>query len=160
MNEQPWRFIVGVKNQGDTYDKIYDTLMDGNKSWAKHAPVLILAIAVNFYERNGQPNKHAEYDLGQALAHLTFQASALDLYVHQMGGFSQQKAREKFDIPEGYSPMTVAAVGHLGNIDDLPEEIKIREKSKRRRKDLDELVFDESFGESSKIVNHETISTI
>ncbi|HKI78361.1 MAG TPA: nitroreductase family protein [Ignavibacteriaceae bacterium] len=156
MNEQPWRFIVGVKNEDETHDKIYDTLADGNKLWAKNAPVLILTIASNFYQRNGEPNKHAGYDLGQAIANLTFQASAQELYVHQMGGFSAQKAKELFDIPEGFTPMSVVAIGHLGNSEDLPEKVRPVDKSKRKRKELEEIVFQDYFGNKSDLVQSES----
>ncbi len=156
MNEQPWRFIVGVKNEDETHDKIYDTLADGNKLWAKNAPVLILTIASNFYQRNGEPNKHAGYDLGQAIANLTFQASAQELYVHQMGGFSAQKAKELFDIPEGFTPMSVVAIGHLGNSEDLPEKVRPADKSKRKRKELEEIVFQDYFGNKSDLVQSES----
>ncbi|MGA7838575.1 MAG: nitroreductase family protein, partial [Ignavibacteriaceae bacterium] len=156
MNEQPWRFIVGVKNENETHDKIYDTLVEGNKLWAKNAPVLILTIASNFYQRNGEPNKHAGYDLGQAIANLTFQASAQELYVHQMGGFSAQKAKELFDIPEGFTPMSVVAIGHLGNSEDLHEKVRPADKSKRKRKELEEIVFQDYFGNKSDLVQSES----
>lgn len=152
MNEQPWRFIVGVKNEGDTYDKIFETLADGNKLWAKNAPVLILSITSDFYQRNGRPNSHAGYDLGQAIANLTFQASAMDLYVHQMGGFSAERATELFRIPEGYTPMSVLAIGRLGNSEDLPENVRPADKSKRKRKELEEIVFENYFGSPGEII--------
>jgi nitroreductase len=159
MNEQPWRFIAGVKGEDDTYEKIYDTLVEGNKPWAKNAPVLILTVAANVYERNGQPNRHAGYDLGQAIANLTFQATAQDLYVHQMGGFSAQKAKELFDIPEGFTPMSVAALGHLGNAEDLPENVRPADKSKRKRKELEEIVFQNYFGNKSELIKSESTLT-
>ncbi len=154
MNEQPWRFIVGIKGEGATYNKIYESLMEPNQVWAKNAPVFILTIAKNNYDRNNNSNTHAEYDLGQAIANLTFQATALNLYVHQMGGFNPEKAKELFNIPEGYRPMSVSAVGYLGSAEKLPETLQAREKAKRRRKDLSELVFDESFGHTSKLVQN------
>ena len=43
FNEQPWRFIVGAKDgEGETYQKILETLVPGNQVWAGTAPVLIL----------------------------------------------------------------------------------------------------------------------
>lgn len=152
MNEQPWRFIVGAKGEGNTYDKIYDSLFESNQSWAKNAPVLILTVAKNNYEKNNHTNTHAEYDLGQAIANLTLQATALNLYVHQMGGFNSDKARELFNIPAEFKPMSVIAVGYLGDLEKLPEQFRSREKNKRERKRLSELVFDESFGHTSKLV--------
>ncbi len=160
MNEQPWRFIIGAKEEGETFNKIYDTLFELNQEWARNAPVLILAVAKEFNDRNKQNNRYAEYDLGQAIAHLTLQATSLNLYLHQMGGFNLDKARKLFNIPEGYLPMSVIAVGYLGNIDTLPDQLKVREKAKRNRKELSELVFDESFGHTSKLIGNENVSEI
>ena len=158
MNEQPWRFIVGVKGEGETFNKIYNTIFELNQTWAQNAPVLILAVAKEFNDRNKQNNRYAEYDLGQAIAHLTLQATSLNLYLHQMGGFNPDKARKLFNIPEGYAPMSVIAIGYLGNIETLPEQLKVREKAKRNRKELSELVFDESFGHTSKLIEKENVS--
>ena len=52
------------------------------------------------------------YDLGQAVADLTFQASALGLHVHQMGGFDPNAARELFAIPKGFDPVAMMALGY------------------------------------------------
>ncbi len=158
MNEQPWRFIVGVKGEGETYEKIYNALFEQNQSWAKNAPVLILAVVKEFNDISKQNNRHAEYDLGQAIAHLTIQATSLNLYLHQMGGFDPDKAGKLFNIPEGYTPMSVIAIGYLGNIDSLPEQLKVREKAKRNRKELSELVFDESFGHTSRLIENKNVS--
>ena len=158
MNEQPWRFIVGVKGEGETYEKIYNALFEQNQSWAKNAPVLILAVAKEFNDSSKQNNRYAEYDLGQAIAHLTIQATSLNLYLHQMGGFDPDKAGKLFNIPEGYTPMSVIAIGYLGNIDSLPEQLKVREKAKRNRKELSELVFDESFGHTSRLIENKNVS--
>ncbi|HEX2866421.1 MAG TPA: nitroreductase family protein [Ignavibacteriales bacterium] len=38
-NEQPWRFIVAAKNDPENYWKIFSALAEGNKSWAKNAPL-------------------------------------------------------------------------------------------------------------------------
>ena len=158
MNEQPWRFIVGVKGKGETFNKIFNTIFELNQVWAQKAPVLILTVVKEFNDRNKQNNRYAKYDLGQAIAHLTLQATSLYLYLHQMGGFNPDKARKLFNIPEGYVPMSVIAVGYLGNIDKLPEQLKVREKAKRNRKKLSELVFDESFGHASRLIGNEEVS--
>jgi nitroreductase len=133
-------------------------LFEQNQDWAKNAPVLILAVAKEFNDISKQNNRHAEYDLGQAIAHLTIQATSLNLYLHQMGGFDPDKADKLFNIPEGYTPMSVIAIGYLGNIDSLPEQLKVREKAKRNRKELSELVFDESFGHTSRLIENKNVS--
>lgn len=133
MNEQPWRFVVATQKDSETFSALLDSLMEGNRIWACHAPVLILAVAKTCYE-DGTPNRHAWYDVGQAVAHLSVQATALGLFVHQMGGFSPQKARLSLALPEGYEPVTVIALGYGAEPDVLPEYLREREVAPRVRR--------------------------
>lgn len=149
-NEQPWRFIVGQKGDS-THGKLVDVLMEGNQGWAQHAPVLMLAVARMTREKSGNPNSHAWHDVGASLAHLTVQATAHDIYVHQMGGYSADKATETFDIPEPFKPTTALALGYLGDVDKLDDDKKEREFAKRSRKPLSELVFTETWGETNPL---------
>ncbi|MEI6750207.1 MAG: nitroreductase family protein, partial [Bacteroidota bacterium] len=83
-NLQPWIFVIGFS--GDkTYNAIFSTLVEFNQLWAITAPVLMLAIGKETNAK-GEPNGSYSYDVGQAVAYLTMQAMAEDLYVHQMGG--------------------------------------------------------------------------
>jgi nitroreductase len=50
-NEQPWRFLVGRRGD-ETYQKIFNALVEFNQNWARSAPVLILAVAkMNFTQK-------------------------------------------------------------------------------------------------------------
>jgi nitroreductase len=140
-NSQPWSFIVARANDASAHARMVSVLNPPNAVWAAAAPLLILAIARR--ERSpGVDNLWASYDLGQAMAHLSVQASALGLVVHQMGGFNRQSAREQFQVPEGYDPLVVAAVGAAGDPAALPEELRNREMQPRTRKALTEFVFE------------------
>lgn len=140
-NSQPWAFIVVRASDADAHARIVSVLNPSNAVWAAAAPLLIVAIARR--ERSpGVDNLWASYDLGQAMAHLSVQASALGLVVHQMGGFNRQSAREQFQVPEGYDPLVVAAVGAAGDPAALPEELRNREMQPRTRKALTEFVFE------------------
>lgn len=145
-NEQPWRFIYATKEDPEEYSKIADLLNESNKIWAQNAPLLILGIVKLDSDFTKQLNRAAFYDMGGAVANLTTQAVSMGLAVHQMGGFNLLKAREVFEIPENFEPAIVLAVGSKGNIEDLPESLKQRELTPRRRKELSELVFKEKFG--------------
>jgi nitroreductase len=140
-NEQPWRFIYGAKTQGERYTKLFECLSEWNQGWAHSAPVLIMTLVKTHFEKNGRPNPWARHDLGLAVGNLTAQASALDLYVHHMGGFSAEKARELFNLPTDLDPVTMIAVGYLGDPAQLSISHKASELAQQQRKPLEELIF-------------------
>ena len=149
MNEQPWRFIYAAKNENpEAYDRLLQCLFEGNSSWASHAPVLILTVAKEGYTNVKSNYAHAWHDVGLATGNMLAQATELELYVHLMAGFSAEKATELFHIPKGFEPVLMAAVGYLGDIEQLPENLKARETAPRTRKPLSELVFSGTWGES------------
>jgi len=138
-HSQPWRFMVG--RRGDpTYKALFDALMEGNQVWAAQAPVLVLA-AAQVRSDAGKALSHATYDLGQAVAHLSIQAHAAGLSVHQMGGFRAEDVRAGLSIPEDYAPMVVLALGRIGDADELPEPLRTRERAPRARRPLSEIAF-------------------
>lgn len=143
MNEQPWRIIYAHKGE-EAHSKIVDTLMPGNKPWAENAPVLMITL-VSKYFQNGMANKSAPHDLGLAIGNLTVQATHEGLGLHQMGGFSPEKARESFQIPDEFEVVTAIAVGYFGDPDKLPEGLRQREYGARTRKKIDEFAFHQKF---------------
>jgi nitroreductase len=147
MNEQPWSFIVATKENKIDFDRLLGCLLDFNLQWAQHAPVLILSVARLTFAANGKPNRHALHDVGQAMAALTFQATASGLVVHQMAGFDAVKARREFSIPLDHEPVAVAAIGYPGSTDSLPEKLREREVAPRTRKALTDFVFECDWGQ-------------
>ena len=141
MNEQPWRFIYAVKEDSDQYNRLFECLNDGNKIWAKSAPMLILTIVKTQFEKNNKPNRWAFHDLGLAIGNLTTQASAMDLYVHNMAGFSIEKAKESFSLPGDLDPLTMIAVGYIGDQSLLPEDLRKRELEQQKRKLPEEIIL-------------------
>ncbi len=133
MNEQPWSYIYATQDQPELWNKLLDTLNESNRVWAKHAPLLILSMVRRTLIRNGAANGAARYDVGAANAFLSMQATQLGLNVHQMGGFDRQKAVENLNIPETHEPMVIMAVGHLGDSENLSENLKNREVAPRER---------------------------
>ncbi len=149
-NEQPWRFIIGLHHD-ETWQQIFSTLFEGNQEWNRNVPVLILSIGYRISSWDGNISPFYQYDAGQAVAHLSIEAMNQGLHVHQMGGFSGDKARDLFEIPEDYQPLTVIAAGYLGDAGSLPEKLKQRELEERQRKELGEIVFTGKFGTSAHI---------
>lgn len=151
-NEQPWRYIVATKDDPEGYERLLNCLGEFNQQWAKTAPVLMLGFYKTTFSRNGKNNRCAAHDLGAASAQLTAQATALDLYVHQMAGIEIDVIQETYDVPDDFEPMAALAVGYLGDPDVLPEKLAKRERSERSRRPLDETVFGGDWGEASSLV--------
>lgn len=145
FNEQPWRFVVGVKAD-NPYSRLMESLVEWNRNWASTVPVLLAVFGKKTLTKNGEPNATYGYDTGQAVAWLTMQALHEGLAVHQMGGFDKEYIANIFSVPSDFEPITVIALGYQASPDELPEEYKKAELAKRNRKSLSELVFSEKFG--------------
>ena len=139
FNAQPWRFVYAARNE-PAFETLLACLRDTNRSWARHAAVLVIAAAKTTHE-DGSPNGHAIHDLGQAMATLAIEATARGIHVHQMAGFYPDKARTLLGVPDGYEPKTAAAIGYLGDRSRLPDKLREREAAPRQRKPLEELAF-------------------
>ena len=151
-NLQPWAFIIAAKqDQPEAFARMVSCLTEGNVPWASQAPVLGIAVAKILRDPE-HPNRYAFHDVGLALQNLIIQATALDLYTHPMGGFSHQKAREVFAIPEDHEAVTMFTLGYLGDVASLPETVRAREGAARVRRPLTEFVFTERWGETSPLV--------
>ncbi|MGB1287603.1 MAG: nitroreductase family protein [Aggregatilineales bacterium] len=155
-NRQPWRFIIAERSQPDQFETMLACLREGNQEWAKEAPVLMLAVAQTQYERNNELhiNRHAGHDTGMALAHMVIQATSLDIYAHMMGGFYPDTARDLYQIPATYEPMTMVAMGYYGDPAQLPDSRREQEgNTNRERKALSDMIFEGSWSQSAAIVD-------
>jgi nitroreductase len=132
-NTQPWRFALGHR-QDETWKRILVSLPDADQGWARHASALVLGAHTGETER-------AAYDLGQAIAHLTVQATALGLHVRQLARFDRAALVAELDLADGIRPLVVAAVGRLGDPYALPAELLGRETALRHRQPLPALLL-------------------
>jgi len=148
-NEQPWYFIAATKEDSLAYSALFESLSERNRRWAANAPMLVLALTQSTYSKNGQPYRHSWYDLGQSVALLSVQATALGLSVHQMGGFSALRLMQLYPIPEGFEPVVILAVGYPNVTENLPEDLRAREQAPRSRKPLESFVFTDQWGKPS-----------
>jgi len=140
-NEQPWRFIYATKNQEKEYQDLLSCLVEFNQMWVKTAPVIILTLASKHFAKNGNPNAHAWHDVGLAMGNMSVQAMHMNLYMHQMAGFSADKAREVFQIPDEFDAVSMVALGYMGDPGQLPEDIRKMESREREQRPLDKIIF-------------------
>jgi len=149
-NEQPWQLLITAKGSPE-FQRLVDCLAPGNAPWAANAPVLILVGARTTFG-DGKPNRHAWYDAGFAVSSLTLQALAGGLWVHQMAGFSAEKARETFAVPAGTDPVCVLAIGYYGDPELLPKDRLQQETGPRARKALSDFVYEGKWGHAAGLV--------
>jgi nitroreductase len=152
FNEQPWRFIYASKIKNPiVYQQILDLLVPANFEWAQNAPVLMLVLAKIRFVLNDKENFHALYDTGQAVGIMAIQATAHNLVMHQMAGFDREKAIQQFELGDVYMPVSVAAVGYKGSMDQLSEKLKQRELNVRTRKEVSEIAFQGIIDDKSSV---------
>lgn len=130
-NTQPWRFALALRGTPE-HEALFEALMGFNRAWAASASALVL-IAVERTTPEGKDLRWADLDAGQALAHLTVQASAEGLVVHAMGGFEVDAVRGAFEVPDGVEPLVVVALGRQGDLGALDEKTRERELARVRR---------------------------
>ncbi len=150
FNQQPWNFVVTTQDEPEFFNQFLNCLVESNRAWAQRAPVLMLSVAKLTFDEGGQPNRHAWHDVGFAMGNLCVQATALGLVVHQMAGFDPVKAREAFQIPDGYEPVAAIALGYQDDPAVLSERLQTKERAPRTRKPLTSFVFGGKWGAPAK----------
>ena len=153
FNEQPWHFIIATKDNKEEFEKMLGCLMETNRAWAKNAPILMISAARLYFDKNGKDNRWARHDIGLAVENMVIQALSMGIFVHQMAGFSSDRTKIAYDIPEGFEPVTAIALGYPGDAANLSDDLKERELEKRERKPLDDFIFSGSWGKRSDIIN-------
>jgi nitroreductase len=147
FGDQPWRFLICDRSSNPAaWDKAFACLVEGNQGWCKDAPVLVIACCDTLLSRNDKPNAYGPYDTGAAAVSFSLQAAAMGIMTHQMGGFSADKARELFAIPERYTPLSMMAVGYQLPEARLPEALRGRELAPRTRNPLQDHFFGGEWG--------------
>lgn len=139
-NEQPWRYLYALKDDGEDRDKLDALLMDGN-AWARNAYLLMVCFAKKTLTRGGKPNGAAEHDLGSATGYIALQCESLGLVCHQMGGFFAEKANEALGVPDDFQPIAMMAIGYPEDPESVSEEAQERDGAPRERKEQSKFVF-------------------
>ncbi|KAF0114248.1 MAG: nitroreductase [Rhodobacteraceae bacterium] len=139
-NHQPWRLVWSRRGE-DGFAAIRDALSGVNPVWAGRAGALFaVASKDTVTNREGAEvaNRTAGFDTGAAWMSLALQAGTMGLYAHAMGGFDKDKLSLAVGLPEGHTLHCVVAVGELGPVEALPEDLQAREKPSGR-KPVDEI---------------------
>ena len=151
-NEQPWRYIVGVKGRGLTHQRLLECLAEPNQAWARVAPVLAVGICMHNFISSGKPNRAAVHDLGAASTSLVIEATTRGLHVHQMIGIDPEAMRQAFSIPDEAEAYTALAIGYHDAVPGAGDQgLREREAKQRARRPLSEFVFSDRFGKTADL---------
>jgi nitroreductase len=146
-NEQPWIFVYATRENTRIFADYLEFMTDSNKVWAKEAYAIIISMARTKFALNGKPNRWAFHDTGMAVQNLLLQALAMDIYVHQMAGYSIEKVKEYFKLDETIEPVAVMAVGYIGDGNLLSPELLKRDEKRRPRKSLHDYAYKNTLSE-------------
>lgn len=140
-NEQPWRYLLATREDGQRYEDALAGLNEFNRSWAKTAPVVAFSLARRKFSSRDADNDHAWHDVGAASAQLTLQAASLGIMVHQMAGIVPEEVRSRFAVPEEFAVVAGMVLGWPGDPAQLPDQLREREGAPRTRKAREEIVI-------------------
>lgn len=147
-NAQPWRFVVAPRGSA-SHAVLLRHLRPGNLGWVSRASAVFIAATQFAPDEDGEgayKPAYADYDLGQAAAHLSLQAVAMGLITHQFAGFDHEGVATDLGMPAHVRVLAGIAVGVRGNPGDVPGKDAEREQKVRRRRPLEQTAYGDAWG--------------
>jgi nitroreductase len=136
-NSQPWRFLY-ARRDTPAWPVFLGLLVEGNRSWAQHAAVLMVAVSKKTMRPMGReedvPSHSHSFDAGAAWANLALQATSMGWHAHGMVGLDMKRAAEELHVPDDYRVEAAIAIGRKGDKATLPEALQAREAPNGREK--------------------------
>lgn len=143
-NQQPWRFAYAVAGTPH-FAEFLDLLVPANQAWCNRAGALIV-VASKATTNDGSPSPTHAFDTGAAWMSLALQGTLMDLVVHGMAGFDYERAATVVHLPQDHQVECMIAVGHHGDVAQLPERLRAREQP-NDRVPITTFVVEGKFGE-------------
>lgn len=113
-NSQPWAFVPARREEA-RHVMISKHLAPSSRRWAMDASALFVNIAHRFVEDSEiEFSEFSDYDLGQAVAHLTLQAQAMGLACRQFRAFDLEALSQQLQLVSGWHVVSMTAVGRAG----------------------------------------------
>ncbi|MFD7862434.1 nitroreductase family protein [Streptomyces sp. NPDC057682] len=110
-NSQPWAFFTARPGEPD-HDRLLPHLAPSSARWARDASLLVVTLTRRYVDATPLVfSEFADYDLGQAVAHLTLQAQAMDLASHQFRAFDLEALTKELDPNPGWVVVSMLAIG-------------------------------------------------
>jgi nitroreductase len=110
-NSQPWSFHLCRRGE-EGHDQLVEHLAPSSRRWAPAASALVVNLAHREVDDSGLLySEFADYDLGQAVAHMTVQAHAMGLSCRQFRAFYLEGLENQLGVTPGWRILTMAAIG-------------------------------------------------
>lgn len=109
-NSQPTGLLVARRGDA-THQRIVPHVAPSSRTWAVDASALVVTAARLWVDESIAYSEFADYDLGQAVAHLTIQAEAMELSCHQFRAFDLDALTVELQPDYGWVIRTIVAVG-------------------------------------------------
>ncbi|MFG1863163.1 nitroreductase family protein [Microbispora bryophytorum] len=110
-NAQPWSFHLRRRGE-DGHDQLVEHLAGSSRRWAPAAGALVVNMARREVDDTGMLySEFADYDLGQAVAHMTVQAHAMGLSCRQFRAFDLEGLHNRLGVRPGWRILTMTAIG-------------------------------------------------
>ncbi|MYQ78435.1 MULTISPECIES: nitroreductase family protein [unclassified Streptomyces] len=110
-NSQPWGFFTGRPGEPE-HDRMVPHLAPSSARWATDAGLLVVTLTRRYVDDTQVLySEFADYDLGQAIAHMTVQAQAMGLAAHQFRAFDLEGITKELAPNPGWAIVSMVAVG-------------------------------------------------
>lgn len=110
-NSQPWAFHTARRGTPE-HAVLVPRLAGSSAAWAPAASLLVVNLAHALVEdTDWEYSEFAQYDLGQAVAHMTVQAHSMGLACRQFRAFDRDAIAELLTVPPHWIVMTMTAIG-------------------------------------------------
>ena len=131
-NRQEWFFLYAHRDN-TKFEVFLNLLGQGNRDWCHRAGVLAVVLSQSASEEGKPMPRTHQLSAGMALENLLLQATLDGLVCHPMAGFDLERTRIELNIPERFEIHCMLALGHPGEIEDLPERQQSREVPSQRK---------------------------
>ncbi|WP_207948108.1 nitroreductase family protein [Metallococcus carri] len=110
-NSQPWAFHLWPRGSAG-HRMVIDRLAPSSARWAPAASALVVNLAHVEVEDSGMEfSEFADYDLGQAVAHMILHAHSIGLSCRQFRAFDLAALEQDLQVAPGWRIRTLTAIG-------------------------------------------------
>ncbi|MEU8690011.1 nitroreductase family protein [Streptomyces sp. NPDC048665] len=122
-NSQPWGFFTSRPGEPE-HERVVRHLAPSSARWATDAGLLVVTLTHRHVDETQLLySEYADYDLGQAIAHMTVQAQAMGLAAHQFRAFDLEGLTKELSPNPGWAIVSMIA---LGKAAEAPPELRVR----------------------------------